>query len=217
MYFESRATAGAQLAAELIGEYRYENTAVLALSDGGVAVGYQIAIYLHAALHRLAMGEVVIEDESIDYCTVLPGGVVAINPHISAGTQEYYMKEYSGILDIQLREQMSKINQMAGLSDITPEIFRDYNVIVTDDGIHTDTAMDAVRVWLKPARIKRLVLATPLISVDALDAAHVIFDELHILSVKPHMMDTQHYYDVADEPSQQMQHAMIRDSMLHWK
>lgn len=217
MYFESRASAGAQLAADLIGKYRYENTAVLALSDGGVAVGYQVAIYLHAALHSLPMGEVTVNGGFTDYCTVMPGGVVAVNPHVSAGSQEYYMKEYLGLIDYQLRGRIAQTNKEAGTRDITPEIFRDYNVIVVDDCIHDDIAIDAARVWLKPARIKRFILAAPLISVKALDTAHIIFDELHILSVVPNMLDTQHYYDVADEPNQQMQQAMIRDSMLHWK
>ena len=43
MYFESRAHAGQKLAAELVEKYRYENCAIVALSDGGVIVGEQIA------------------------------------------------------------------------------------------------------------------------------------------------------------------------------
>jgi predicted phosphoribosyltransferase len=47
MYFKSRAQAGQQLAAELLEKYRYENCAVVAMSDGAVLVGEQIANSLH--------------------------------------------------------------------------------------------------------------------------------------------------------------------------
>ena len=43
MYFESRSAAGQLLAAQLVEKYRYENCAVVALSEGGVLVGEQIA------------------------------------------------------------------------------------------------------------------------------------------------------------------------------
>ena len=43
MYFESRAHAGQVLAAQLLEKYRYEDCAIIALSDGGVVVGEQIA------------------------------------------------------------------------------------------------------------------------------------------------------------------------------
>ena len=217
MYFQSRAVAGCVLAQQLMPKYRYDNTAVLALSLGGVAVGYQIAAVLHASLHQLAMGTVRIDDESVDYCTVLPGGGVAMNPHLSLGAQEYYAQEYAGLIDIQLRREVSKINQLSGASDITPEIFRDYNVIVVDDGVQTDTAIDAVRVWLKPARIKRLVLATPMIDTDALDTAHVIFDELHILNAYSRLLDTAHYFTQNDLPSESQAQLMTEQVVLHWK
>ena len=53
MYFESREEAGAQLAARLFDKYRYENCAVVALSDGAVLVGEQIAAALHCVLTLL--------------------------------------------------------------------------------------------------------------------------------------------------------------------
>ena len=53
MYFESRAQAGQLLAVQLLERYRYENCAVVALSDGGVLVGEQIAAQLHCILTML--------------------------------------------------------------------------------------------------------------------------------------------------------------------
>ncbi|MBC7564962.1 phosphoribosyltransferase, partial [Candidatus Saccharibacteria bacterium] len=53
MYFESREEAGIKLAILLFEKYRYENCAVVSLSDGGVIVGEQIASALHSVLTML--------------------------------------------------------------------------------------------------------------------------------------------------------------------
>ncbi|HLB66726.1 MAG TPA: hypothetical protein VJJ78_03995, partial [Candidatus Saccharimonadales bacterium] len=52
MYFASRIEAGQRLARGLA-NYRYENCAVVALSDGGVVIGAQIAASLHCVLTML--------------------------------------------------------------------------------------------------------------------------------------------------------------------
>ena len=53
MYFQSRMQAGAELGQQLFEKYRYENCAVLALGEGGVLVGEQIAVRLHCVLMML--------------------------------------------------------------------------------------------------------------------------------------------------------------------
>ena len=64
MYFESRIHAGQQLAAQLFEKYRYENCAVVALSDGGVMVGEQIAAQLHCVLTMLRVAAGELEEEA---------------------------------------------------------------------------------------------------------------------------------------------------------
>ncbi|MDO4271638.1 MAG: phosphoribosyltransferase family protein [Candidatus Saccharibacteria bacterium] len=217
MYFKSRAEAGVQLANELMDKYRYENTAVVALSDAGIAVGYQIAVNLHAPLRRLLMETVHISDESVDYATVMPGGVVAIDPKLSESEQQYYYMEYAGWLEQELRSAMQKINRSIDLDEVSPENLRGYNVILVDDGIKTPTRLDAAMTWLKPARVDKIILACPIVSVPALDRAHVLFDELHILGVASNYLDTNHYYDANDAPDDDMARRMIAATISDWK
>lgn len=217
MYFKSRAEAGAKLATELIKKYRYDNAAVIALSEAGTAIGYQIAIYLHAALRRLLMETIHIDDESIDYATVLPGGVIAVNPTMSDSEQQYYYGEYAGLIDQHMREAILRIDRELTPAEISPENLRGYNVILVDDGVSNPTVLEAALFWLKPARVEKVILATPIISVPALDKAHVLFDELHILSVAANYLDTQHYYDVDDRPDEAMAERMIDATILDWK
>lgn len=216
-YFDSRAVAGAKLAGELIGKYRWLDTTVVALDDGGVAVGYQIAIYLHANLRRLVTEPIRIEDEDIDFATVLPGGVVARNPDMDDETYEYYYGEYAGDLDERLREAADKVDAKLGVDEISPENLRGRNVILVSDGLKSGSLLHAAVEWLKPARVTRVILATPLISVDALDVAHVLMDEIHVLAVSPNYLWTAHYYDVDDAPNEDEIRAMIDSTILDWK
>ena len=217
MYFESRAAAGVQLASELMPLYRYENTVVVALSEAGVAVGYQIAVNLHAGLRRLLMHTIHIDDESVDYATVMPGGVVAVNPNLSESEQQYYYSEYAGWLEEKIRKGIMSIDRQMGPEEISPENLRGYNIILTDDGIDNPSKLEAAMVWLKPARVDKVILACPVISVPALDRAHVLFDELHILGVAAHYLDTSHYYEHDDAPSPELARRMIETTITDWK
>ena len=217
MYFKSRAEAGVKLADELMPLYRYENTVVVALSEAGLAVGYQIAVNLHTALRRLLMKTIHIDDESIDYATIMPGGIVAINPSLSESEQSYYYGEYAGWLEEQIREGILSIDRLMGADEISPENMRGYNVILTDDGINNPTKLEAALTWLKPARVDKVVLACPVISVPALDRAHILCDELHILGVAANYVSTEHYYEEDDAPDSDMARRMIDVTINNWK
>lgn len=205
------------MADELMPLYRYENTVVVALSEAGLAVGYQIAVNLHTALRRLLMKTIHIDDESIDYATIMPGGVVAINPSLSESEQSYYYGEYAGWLEEQIREGILSIDRLMGADEISPENMRGYNVILTDDGINNPTKLEAALTWLKPARVDKVVLACPVISVPALDRAHILCDELHILGVAANYISTEHYYEEDDAPDSDMARRMIDVTINNWK
>ena len=205
------------MADELMPLYRYENTVVVALSEAGLAVGYQIAVNLHTALRRLLMKTIHIDDESIDYATIMPGGIVAINPSLSESEQSYYYGEYAGWLEEQIREGILSIDRLMGTDEISPENMRGYNVILTDDGINNPAKLEAALTWLKPARIDKVVLACPVISVPALDRAHILCDELHILGVAANYISTEHYYEEDDAPDSDMARRMIDVTINNWK
>lgn len=205
------------MADELMPLYRYENTVVVALSEAGLAVGYQIAVNLHTALRRLLMKTIHIDDESIDYATIMPGGVVAINPSLSESEQSYYYGEYAGWLEEQIREGILSIDRLMGTDEVSPENMRGYNVILTDDGINNPTKLEAALTWLKPARVDKVVLACPVISVPALDRAHILCDELHILGVAANYISTEHYYEEDDAPDSELARRMIDVTINNWK
>lgn len=217
MYFSSRLEAGYKIAQELLATYRYENTIVVALSDGAVQVGQQVAAALHTPLMLLLAEDIDIPGEGLTFGAINQSGRFTYNGKFSAGEIEEYYSEFHGYLEDQKREKMGKINQMLGAGGIVEEsMLRDHNVILISDGLINGSSLDAAADFFKPLAIRRLVIAAPIASVEAVDRAHILGDELHILAVTDNYLSTDHYYDVNDVPSHNVTIATLNEIVLNW-
>lgn len=218
MYFESRTEAGMKLAAELFERYRYENCAVVALSDGGVLVGEQIASALHSILTMLLVENIDVPGESMNFGSVSEGGEFTFNGSFSSGEIDEYTSEYHGYLEEKKREAFQKINRLLGDGGlIDHDMLRDHTVILVADGLDSGAALDAAVAFLKPIRINRLVIVAAVASVQAVDRVHMLADELHILDVKQNYIGTDHYFTVNDIPSHEDTVAKINKIVLNWR
>ena len=218
MYFENREQAGQQLAIELLEKYRYENCAVVALSDGAVLVGEQIASNLHCVLMLLLTEDIAIPGEDMNFGAVSQDGDFTYNGMFSTGEIEEYASEFHGYLDEQKREAFHKINRLLGDGGImNSELLRDHVVILVSDGVDSGTAIDVAIDFMKPIQIKRLVVATPTASVQSVDRLHIKADELHILDVKENFMGIDHYYNTNNIPSHEQTIAKINQIVLNWR
>ena len=218
MYFESRAEAGAQLAADLLERYRYENCIVVALSDGGVIVGEQIAVALHSILTMLLVENIDVPGENISFGAVSQNGSFSYNGTFSTGEIDEYASEYHGYLEEQKREAFQRINRLLGDGGlINNEMLRDHVVILVADGFNSGAALDAAVDFLKPIRIKRLIITAPVASLVAVDKLHMLADEIHILDVKENFLDTNHYYNQNTIPSHEETIAKINTIILNWR
>jgi len=218
MYFESRTQAGQMLAQLLLDKYRYENCAVVALSDGSVLVGEQIATALHCVLTMLLIEDIEVPGESMSFGGVSQNGGFTYNGMFSSGEVEEYTSEFHGYLDEQKREKFQKINHLLGDGGIiSNELLQDRVVILVADGIDNGAAIDVALDFLKPIRTERIVVATPLATVPAVDKLHMAADELHILDVKENFMGIDHYYNDNSIPSHEDTIAKINQIVLNWK
>jgi len=218
MYFESRAQAGQVLAQQLLEKYRYENCAVVALSDGAVLVGEQMAAALHCVLTLLLIEDIEVPGESMSFGGVSQTGGFTYNGMFSAGEIEEYASEFHGYLDEQKREKFQKINRLLGDGGILDnDLLRDHTVILVADGIDNGASIDVALDFLKPIRIQRLVIVTPVATVQAVDKLHIVADELHILDVKENFMGTDHYYTDNTIPSHEETIAKINQIVLNWR
>lgn len=218
MYFESRADAGAQLATLLLEKYRYENCAVVALSDGAVLVGEQIAGALHCVLTMLLIEDIAVPGESLSFGGVSESGGFTYNGMFSAGEVEEYTSEFHGYLDEKKREAFQTINRLLGDGGlIDKSMLLDRTVILVADGLDNGASIDVAIDFLKPIRIERLVVATPVASIPAVDKLHIAADEIHILDVKENFMGTNHYYTDNQVPSHEDTVAKINQIVLNWR
>ena len=218
MYFESRQQAGQILASQLIERYRYENCAVVALSDGAVLVGEQIAAALHCILTMLLIENIAVPGESMSFGGMSQSGEFTYNDEFSEGEIEEYNGEFHGYLEEQKREAFQRINRLIGDGGIIDhDMLRDHTIILVSDGLEDGASIDVAADFLKPIRIQRLVIAVPVASVLAVDRLHMVADELHILDVKPNFMGTNHYYNQNVIPNHEDTIAKINQIVLNWR
>lgn len=218
MYFESREHAGKLLAQQLFEKYRYEDCAVVALSDGGVIVGEQIATALHSVLTMLLVEDIEVPGESLSFGGVSQSGSFTYNGMFSSGEIDEYTSEFHGYLDEQKREKFQKINRLLGDGGIIDaDLLRDRVVVLATDGISNGAEIDVALDFLKPIRIKKLVVATPVATIPAVDKLHITADEVHILDVKQNFMGIDHYFDDNTIPNHEDTIAKINQIVLNWR
>jgi len=218
MYFESRAQAGEILANKLFEQYRYDDCVVVTISDGSVLVGEQIAKVLHCALTMLLVETIDIPGEGISFGGVSQDGGFTYDSSLSGGEIDEYNNEFHGYLEEQKRQAFQKINRLLGDGGvIKKDMLRDRVVILVADGLDSGTVFDSVIDFLKPIHIKRLVVATPVSNVQAVDKIHILADEIHILDVKANFMGTNHYYEKNDIPSHEETIAKINQTIINWR
>jgi predicted phosphoribosyltransferase len=218
MYYKNRQEAGRKIAKKLVPKYRYENVAIVALSDGGVIIGAEIAKQLHCVLTMLLTEEVKLPGESKPIAVVNQDGGFTYNNLFSAGQLEGFTSEYHTYIEQEKRQKFHAINRLLGEGGlIRRDLLYGHNVVLVSDGLNSGISLDAAQDFLKPIKIERLIIVTPLATVQAVDRMHIIADEIVCLDVVENYMNTNHYYDDNKLPSHETIVKTIETIVLNWK
>jgi predicted phosphoribosyltransferase len=202
MYFESREQAGKLLAAKLVGTHSNDDCAVIALTDSSVLVAKQIAESLKCSLSLLLIEKIEVPGEGVNFGNISQDGKFNFDSSLSAGEIEEYTGEYRGYLEDQKQLITRKFNKLLGEGGhVESDTIRDTVVFLVADGLRDGSLLDAAVNFLKPIRIKRLVIAVPIVSVQAVDKMHILADELCVLDVRGNFLEIDHYYDDNSLPS----------------
>lgn len=217
MYFASRTKAGKQLAT-LLGDYKSTDSVIIALTDGGVVVGAQIAAELHCPLMLMLMEDIKIPGEPSVLGVVDQNGGFTYNDMYSTGELESLESEYRGIIEQEKMEQWHQLNRILGDGGILKEdIVKNKVVILVADGLSNGLSLIAASNYLKKIAIKRLVIVTPLASVEAVDKMHVLADEIHIITVMDTLMEVNHYFEKNDIPSRDTIISILKNAIENWQ
>jgi putative phosphoribosyl transferase len=218
MYFKSRVEAGQKLA-KLVGpKYKGQNNTVVGLSDGGVMVGAQIALELGCVLTMLLSDTIELPRENTAIAGISQDGAVSYNTAYSPGQIEDFVGEYRGFIEQEKLEKIHEMHRLVGRGGlIRKDLLREHNVILVTDGLSNGFSLDVAAEFLKPIHVKRLIVATPLASVQAVDRMHILADDIYCLSVIEDYINTDHYYDTQDVPPHDLVVKTIEQEIAHWK
>ncbi len=217
MYFKSRADAGSQLA-DGLSKYSGSNTTIIALSDGGVVVGMQIASKLHCPLTLLMTAPIELPGEIDPVAVIDQDGIFTYNNMYSPGELEEFDMEYHHYIEQLKLEKLHRLHRLMGKSGlIRKDLLRGRNIILVSDGLSTGFSLEAVVDYLKSVEVGKLIAAVPLATITAVDRMHILTDEIHCLSVVDNYIDTNHYYDDNTLPSHQAIIKMVENIVEHWR
>lgn len=203
--------------AEKLDRYKQANTTIVALSPGAVIIGAQIAMQLHSALTMLLTENIVLPGENDALAAITSNNVLTYNDMFSSGQLEEMRMEYLSVIEGQRLEKLRKLHALLGHGgEIHRELLQRRTVIMVSDGLHSGLSLDIANDYLKPVRVQKLIVATPVASVQAVDKMHLVGDEILCLSVKDNYMGTDHYYEDNTIPPMEDLVKIITSTPVHW-
>jgi putative phosphoribosyl transferase len=218
MYFASRTAAGKLLAEQIVKRYKGEPCAVVGLSDGSIMVAAQVALELQALLCMLLVQPIELPREGVPIGGIAEDGSFAYNGLYSPGEIEELVSEYRGYIEQEKESRLSEIHRLLGGGGlIRKDLLEDKVVILVSDGLSTGFSLDVAAEFLKTVHYKKLVIATPLASVPAVDRMHVLGDDIYCLNVVEDFISIDHYYDTRDVPTHDVIVKTIEQITQHWK
>jgi putative phosphoribosyl transferase len=218
MYFESRVAAGKIIAEKLGEKYQGKKCAVVALNDGGVMVGTQIALKLKCVLTMLMSEPIMLPREDVPIAGISQNGAFIYNNYYSHYQIEEFLGEYFHLIEQEKMECLNDMHRLIGVGGlIRKDLLAGHNIILVSDGLKDGFSIDLAMEYLKPIHIDKVIMAAPLASVAAVDRMHVLANEICCLSVLENYMDTSHYYDTDDVPSHETIIKTIKEVVGHWQ
>ncbi len=216
MYFKSRADAGKIIASKL-SHHKKENVAVVALSEGAVIVGAQIAMKLHGNLSLLMTENIFLPGEPDAIGAITGQDTFTYNNKFSAGQLEEFTSEYHSYIEEKRREGFHHLNVLLGNEgEIPRERLRYHTVILVSDGLVNGLSLDIAYDYLKRIAMKKLIIATPFATVKAIDRMHIIGDEICCLDVIDNFISIDHYYEDNTVPRTHDLFRVVKNISLAW-
>jgi putative phosphoribosyl transferase len=189
--FKNRLDAGVSLVPRL-NHLRGEDTVVLGLPRGGVPIAAEIARSLGLPLDIVVVRKVGLPGQpELAMAAVGEGGVQVINERV---VRSAYLADDELARAIR-REQSAvaaRADRLRAGRQRTPVAGR--TVVLVDDGIATGASMRAACLVVRAEGAARIVVATPIASVDALALLRSVTDEIVCLSTPHPFMAVGNWY-----------------------
>ena len=192
-YFESRLTVGKELA-EQIAKFDYNDTAILALSPGGVVIAAQIASKLHNDVNMLLLKHVYLPDGKTAIGIMNENGWFTYDDSMPVSQVEEFEIEYRNSLEASRMEAVHQLHAINHKGSIDAHKFKNKNVVIVNDFAKTGTAFHAALDFLKPIKTKSIILVTAVAQLGAIDVMHHLGDRLFISHATDKDFPPEHYF-----------------------
>jgi len=191
--FRNRTEAGRVLAAELVHYESKPDVVVLGLTRGGVPVAAEVARALQAPLDVI-----VVRKLGVPFQPELAMGAIA-----GDGTQvlDRDLVHALGItnkdVDVVVAKERAEVERRERLyrGGRLPLSLKDRTAILVDDGLATGSTMLAAVAFARRRLAKRIVMAVPVASVDAVDKLREKVDECVCLATPDLFMAVGEWYE----------------------
>ena len=214
-YFISRTQVGRHFATQLE-EFRYENTAILALSPGGVVIAIEIAKKLHSLVGLLLLKHVYLPGGQIAIGVINDQGGFTYDQSISAGQIEEFETEYRGNIEDSRREAVHELHMIGHEATFTPHYFSGRTVIIVNDFAKTGTAFHAAMDFLKPVKTDKIIVVSAVAQPKAVDVMHQIGDKILIEHTTDKDFPDDHYFANNEIPQSEELVKIMEQIVLQW-
>lgn len=190
--FADRASAGFAVAAALRAYRSRDDVLVLGLPRGGVPVAAEIAADLHAPLDVLPVRKLGAPGQpELAIGALAGGGVIVINENIlsaTANASEVQSEISRQRAELERRENLYRNGRL-------PLAVAGRTAILVDDGAATGATMLAAVRSMRKRGAKRVIVALPVASAEAVRALREEADELHCLLTPPLFSSVGQWYE----------------------
>lgn len=203
--------------AEKLDQYKTRNCVVVALTPGGILVGAQIAMHLHSLLMMLLTENITLPGDFTPLAAVTSEDTFTYNNKFSTGEIEELEGEYLNFIEAKRLEGVHHLHTLLGHGgEINRDLLKRRIVILVSDGLSTGFSLDVAADFLKPTKLDKLIIVTPVASVSAVDRMHLVGDEIICLNVADNFLDVDHYYDDNEIPDDDELLRVISSISVNW-
>jgi predicted phosphoribosyltransferase len=213
-YFGSRTEIGQRFAKEL-SILNYQNTAILALSPGGVIIAVEIAKKLHSIMGLLLIKHIRLPGD-LPYGMINDHGSFTTDRSITISEAEEFKAEYRNAIEHQKMEAMHKLHIVGREGVLKPDYFKGKNVIVINDISKTGTSFQAALDFLKTAELYSVTLVAAVASEEAADTMNKLGDRVLLAHKEKFDLPAEHYFANNEIPQTKALVKMMEQVILQW-
>jgi predicted phosphoribosyltransferase len=206
MIFASREEAGRKLG-HYLSDAGVQADLVLGLPRGGVVVAAEVAHKLHMPLGVLVVRKIghpshrefAVGALAENGVVVLDEQVIARNPTVRADLDAVIAEEQERLRRYQAKFHLDANPDLAGKT-----------VLLVDDGLATGATTEAAALSVKKSNARRILIAAPVASKNAVDRLSQVADEVHALCVDPDFDAVGRYYQVFSQTTDEEVQELIK-------